>query len=131
MPNPKDTPKGFVALTDYWPSSGRTETIYVKVDEITEMQADREYNVTNIKVSGKRRLVFESVSEIQKAIISATKIEITHFPGCHKVHIECANKAIEEIIQILIKQDAENQMDDWMHKLHPVYSWLERWKSET
>lgn len=57
--------------------------------------------------------------------------EDAHFPGCHKVHIECANKAITELKAILFKLEAENQMDDWMRKLPPVNEWLERWKGET
>ena len=29
------------------------------------------------------------------------QVEEKHFPGCHKVHIECANKKIEEAIAII------------------------------
>lgn len=25
----------------------------------------------------------------------------THYPGCHKIHIQCANKAIDEAIRIM------------------------------
>jgi len=43
--------------------------------------------------------------------------EDAHYPGCHKVHIECANRAIEEARNILTEE-------------HLADEWLERWKDK-
>ena len=47
----------------------------------------------------------------------------THFPGCHKVHIECANKAIDEARQIL---DGEAFLKE--RGLRLATEWLGRWR---
>ncbi len=54
-------------------------------------------------------------------VTTSNSTQSSHFPGCHKVHIECANKKIDGARQIF--EDARDRYDldifacDWLESL--------------
>jgi hypothetical protein len=65
----------------------------------------------------------------QKAFLQAYHRECvpnstpTHFPGCHKVHIECANNLVEYAARIFIADIASGS------KSGDILLWLKTWKT--
>ena len=45
-----------------------------------------------------------------------------HFPGCHKVHIECAGDLVEYAARIFLSALANGS------KSEDIIKWVERWK---
>lgn len=67
---------------------------------------------------------------IANAVDKALEERGDHFPGCHKVHIECANKAIDEARNLIADQLPEFKARERHKDFRDHTEWLERWKDK-